>query len=730
MFASSATHRAPASAAPSKTGAAKAAPARATENRASARLTRPAAPAAALSFRERKLRDSAPQNVLPPPPPQTGAPLRKPLPQSSARPQTSARPRTAAAQKPTQTDAFVTANIDDILNAESTKDLDKKAKQKTRPVGTVQAAGGAFARRNTTFGQSAPHNAERDTTENSQQKRASIYAGPVRVVRKNPSATAPIIPQADSTFSHQTTTFAALRRSNTDESLSSLSQHYSQSNSQQHTKSVVPADSSIQSTSELSSTIIPHPQTPSSMKPPQRVAVAHIENPTSRVLPSQTSKQPSHQDDNIVHHFSAKLSLSAEALTSTSIYRGIHSLSSNAGVAGSTASPAATSNGGVQLIQTPRRILEQTKTRTLGLAVMDAGIISGTTPSRLGPAARAGNLMNRFQQASCDSMKSVTDDRDSTANAVVPVPKPETIQDAAPSREMSLPQRGLLPNPFEVLGMLQPPAGSDGTVAVSPKQSSAELVENVGAPFESRMSHAGLPDVFEFMASCEQVVEGRETCSSSTPMVKGVCEEVNEAAEEDFGVLMPVTESEVVKVVHPEEEAHNDASSTTGKNDSDTTINDLMSWKRVSPRREGGNSGEKEYRGGHTVRADPVSLNLVNQHQHAAKEKKTSETDEAVALGDLEERFRGIASRLLGQTAAENKLPVAAEPLTESTFLMERESETSPPFELKWESRSLANPAPDLDHDQINCELDVLDEEERKLILEIRKMGISFDVDL
>ncbi|KAJ3015110.1 UNVERIFIED_CONTAM: hypothetical protein HDU68_012876 [Siphonaria sp. JEL0065] len=777
MFATAGSQRKPAARPASSVSATSSSSRRSSkagnENSTKPALTRPAAPLASLSFQERKVLSGStstgkvPESVLvkaaklstaskPNPTttatstkPTNRAPMRTSLSQNkpaskvaySSRASstqiaplkkvhiTSLNTAPVAKQRPQalllkKQDSFDALNIEDILEAENTRDLDKKTFAKPTSAAAAGTRPGA-ARRNTTFGTLSRHVAEKETTENI-QKRASIYAGPVRVIRKIPTATAPAATvQQDDYISHSFSSF------NTSFSHSNSSELASHSHTQSRTSILQPTQphaqqppiiqqerpSSVQEEATLHQSLepsrslmnthavvataglVPLPQTPSSMKPPQRVAIQEQLSyaPPHYSLSRQSSavSQHNHQQNE-----RSSASILIEAVGSTSLYKSAQSLSS--------------ASNAPQLLQTPRRILDQTKTRTLGMAVLD--MMTPTRAKVLGVAG-GGSLMSKFKEHEVNSIESGEQKKD----AILIVQPPITVQQQQQQQpQQHAPMRALLPNPFEVLGISQP--CSSDRVDVTNSAIEAQPSTALSTATKSR----GLPDVFAFMASGNT---GDEGGAVEEKLQQSVVDEaaVETGGNQEGGATLTQEGNEVIanketmdsisNIIHQQPEAVDNAPTDS------TPLDSNLIWKRVSPRRvsssSSGTATEREYRGG--IRAVPVSTETTPVVTENDGEKKRRLQQEA-ELGELELRFRGIASQLLGRVhhGSASYVSVAAEPVTV------KEVVETKPVEGKDRGTAVADK---LNHDQINCELDVLDEEERRLIREIRKMGVHFDAD-
>ncbi|KAI8616494.1 hypothetical protein BC830DRAFT_1228275 [Chytriomyces sp. MP71] len=156
-----------------------------------------------------------------------------------------------------------------------------------------------------------------------------------------------------------------------------------------------------------------------------------------------------------------------------------------------------------QILHTPRRVLEQTQARAIGMAIMDF-----VWPSTR-EVAQAGNLMSRFQEVAVEEAVrrqrlvkpatpqgavGVLESPHSAEKTRIPVP---TI--AIP------PPRVLLPNPFEVLGIPQP---------VKVEQVVKDVAELGASPLLlDKVSEIGALDYKWMKVSPRRVAEGQVDAS-------------------------------------------------------------------------------------------------------------------------------------------------------------------------------------------------------------------------
>ncbi|KAI8843218.1 hypothetical protein BJ741DRAFT_704471 [Chytriomyces cf. hyalinus JEL632] len=363
---------------------------------------------------------------------------RIPIPATSA--STKPRPVKRVASTSQNDDDFGACDISHILDADSAKDLD--VRDASLSLGGRSAAAG---RRATNFaGSSEPD-----------KKRASIYAGPVRVIKKNPNATIPIMP----VFSNQHPQIA--RRN-----VAAIRQHMEVEDAPiqlQKTKSTLKREELERSEPKTlakneavdndgAEEVASLPDTPSRTisRPtgPKRVLRANPQQPTEINTPHRETLKTTSGGGNL-----------ADAIAKASLFRAnslpIHQQISSASAAGS-----------VQIVQTPRRIIDQKKAREFGMAVMDLDF-----PSPIRVAPKGGQLFHkpsdspglfkpigtpRRVKSSSISLSNIENEMPQKSSLVSQgkplIPQVERASSATGTDR----PRMLLPNPFEVLGIAQP----------------------------------------------------------------------------------------------------------------------------------------------------------------------------------------------------------------------------------------------------------------------------------
>ncbi|KAJ3399943.1 hypothetical protein HDU80_007433 [Chytriomyces hyalinus] len=365
--------------------------------------------------------------------------VRIPIPATSTI--TKPRPVQRAASTSQNDDDFGACDISHILDAESAKDLD--VRDASLSLGGHSAAAG---RRATNFaGSSEPD-----------KKRASIYAGPVRVIKKNPNATIPIMP----VFSNQHPQVA--RRN-----VAAIRQHMGVEDASIQllkTKSTLKREEPDRSEPKIlaknetvdndgAEEVASLPDTPSRTisRPtgPKRVLRANPQQPTESNTPQRETLKTTSTGGNL-----------ADAIAKASLFRAnslpIHQQTSSALAAAAS----------VQIVQTPRRVIDQKKAREFGMAVMDLDF-----PSPIRVAPKAGLLFQkpsdspalfksigtplRVKSSSINlsDIQSEMIQKSSLLSHGKPlIPQVERVSSATGTDR----PRMLLPNPFEVLGIAQP----------------------------------------------------------------------------------------------------------------------------------------------------------------------------------------------------------------------------------------------------------------------------------
>ncbi|KAJ3247968.1 hypothetical protein HDU78_002398 [Chytriomyces hyalinus] len=346
---------------------------------------------------------------------------------------TKPRPVQRAASTSQNDDDFGACDISHILDAESAKDLD------------VRDASLAGRRATNSAGSSEPD-----------KKRASIYAGPVRVIKKNPNATIPIMP----VFSNQHPQIA--RRN-----VAAIRQHMGVEDASIQllkTKSTLKREEPDRPEPKMlaknetvdndgAEEVASLPDTPSRTisRPtgPKRVLRANPQQPTESNTPQRETLKTTSTGGNL-----------ADAIAKASLFRAnslpIHQQTSSALAAAAS----------VQIVQTPRRVIDQKKAREFGMAVMDLDF-----PSPIRVAPKAGQLFQkpsdspaRFKpigtplrvmssSINLSDIQSEMPQKSSLLSHGKPlIPQVERVASATGTDR----PRMLLPNPFEVLGIAQP----------------------------------------------------------------------------------------------------------------------------------------------------------------------------------------------------------------------------------------------------------------------------------
>ncbi|KAI8615095.1 hypothetical protein BC830DRAFT_325292 [Chytriomyces sp. MP71] len=363
--------------------------------------------------------------------------------------------------------------------------------------------------------------------------------------------------------------------------------------------------------------LLPLPGTPSSvlqrMAPPQRITRTHS------TLADDTTAA----------------SILTDAVAATSLYR-----------ASFHHAPAQ-----LQILHTPRRVLEQVQSRAIGMAVMDV-----MTPVARG-AVHAGNLMGRFQEAAAvEVVQNQEREMASPPHAALPVlESPHSAgKTRIPLPTVAMPPpRVLLPNPFDVLGIPQPAKVEQAVVAIK---------EDVKA-------------------------DGTNHQPTTAPL----------------GNDMNMLDSRYV-------------------------------WKEISPRRvtEGRSDVPGDYRGG--IRASIATPAFDGSRADIDAFVPPSVED----LGELEARFKDIAGQLLN--CATNAVTSAAAKAAESeegpaVEMLSRGPQI--PDVLTWKPRGTKDEEfflrPEtsafvgtLDSEAIDGEIGALDEEEKKLVMELMNLKGGF----
>ncbi|KAJ3072631.1 hypothetical protein HDU98_003209 [Podochytrium sp. JEL0797] len=645
------------------------------------------------------------------------------------------------------------SNLADILNAENTRDLDKKQ------------GPGAAARRTTTFAGSQSRNAANTEYSKPLLKRASIYAGPVRVIKKavpvhsseplrfESTASRPLstaqrnLVATDSFFSQPT--FTATPASQHPHSLHTLTE-------QSPTQENVP-DSVIANT-------LPPPQTPT-LKPPQRVALAFPP-------PSQPSPPPLTSS---LHHplLVPQPPQPAPASILSVPFR---------------PPPSATKPS---ILHTPRRVVDKSRFGMdggvspalgggSGVSSPAGRVGGGGTPravvgvTAVGGRVTGGSLLSRFSE-----QIDLSDEEEESEKGTQPCGSSLSIEKGAVVvGGIALPSRPMLPNPFDVLGIPQPlgvlqrggGGGGGGGMkgvpdvfacmeadGVEKEQGKVGRTDEADAASENDWAREVDLTMDELdTADVEQAVEVEKNPFLKSPCVgagRGPTEWEDNAVEPSEGASssLPV----VVPTLHD----------SSPSDDPDTTSTSFL-WKRVSPRRSMPTASTTtstttaEYRGG--IRAQSVSLAATPVPTHSVF-SNTSETPTAIAptpststktqqdLEDLERRFRGISSLLLRDSTS-SRARVASGGATGSyegasaepaSLRFNTVSETPQQWgrdRIRYEMEGLEREDlilrrmgggdtereeedVSLDPHSIRAEIDVLAEEERRLEEEILRMG-------
>ncbi|KAJ3234799.1 hypothetical protein HDU81_001128 [Chytriomyces hyalinus] len=356
---------------------------------------------------------------------------------------TKPRPIQRAASTSQNEDDFGACDISHILDADSAKDLD------VRDASLSLGGRSAAARRATNFaGTSEPD-----------KKRASIYAGPVRVIKKNPNATVPIMP----TISNQQPqiarrNIAAIRQQiGTDDApiqllktKSTLKREEPDRFEHKFLSKSEPVD--IDGAENLA----PFPETPSQTisRPsgPKRVLRANPQQPTEISTPHRDALKPASVGGNL-----------ADAIAKASLFR-----ANSLPIHQQTSSILAPNS--VHIVQTPRRVIDQKKAREFGMAVMDLDF-----PSPIRVAPKGGKLFQKPSDSpalfksidtplrsiagkSSDSILADAENEMLTKSNAASQGKPLIPQvESASSTTAGVDRpRMLLPNPFEVLGIAPP----------------------------------------------------------------------------------------------------------------------------------------------------------------------------------------------------------------------------------------------------------------------------------
>ncbi|KAJ3133962.1 hypothetical protein HK100_003952 [Physocladia obscura] len=654
---------------------------------------------------------------------------------------------------------FEALSLSNILNADSARDLDSRdfgGMGAQFPVAAEQPARNGLTR------QCAPFDISIAQDNDIYKKRNSIYAGPVRVLKKNVAPIAPPRLQISDVFTSYRESRFSLAPSFSQQqpsrfedtlSLSGAPKRVPQkSNTQQQQQAQILQNSSLLSATTATSL------TESQLGTPGRVL-------------SQPQRVPKTGASVVLPNTSAILGVSRPM-------------------------------NAVQIIQTPRRVIEQNIARTVGKTVLMDSVFAPPTTR----AGRGGNLMQRFEAADAREISEAVgtkasgmggDDRDTAGKNVAgesnqqisdyhahDVPIRQELQQ---QNELSLneaenqqqqqvknfvepsvnntklksnsteefhdaiiaaasviaPPRMLLPNPFEVLGMVQPP--SLRTEVSSPPQippvsvleidNELTIVDEHSAQDLEDGKHAindmlstlcdGQNDaqMWKPVSPRKQVLTENGTLQDASDEYRGgVRADLifdKNAVEED----VPTTEREELAAVVAE--IHNDHGNNSHQDlvvaivPENFDLNDSGLEQSVGAQGEGNDYREICVNHVEILSDEDLQSTVLDSEVHEDQHHHQTAVD---YLTNLEKQFRSVAGHLLASIST--KHGVDAEGTAAAAIAAEAGdgSDKKPLVAVDDEALLGTAKTQTATHEQIDLEINELDEEERKILKEILKL--------